>query len=278
MLNSFSIIFGLLSAISFGCGDFTGGYITKRTNVFLVLLYSQFVGSIFLIISIIVFGEKIVFVNVLYGVISGVFGGIGLLAFYHGLSRGNMGIVAPITAVITPIIPLIFSFLNLKYSIAQVIGIGLALLSIWLVSSSHINKKISFNDVTFAIIAGIGFGMFLLFIDLASTSTSILVPILIARLSSFSLIVIVTFYLGNFEIVSKKTFSLTGLAGILDTLGNLFFIFSSKAGRLDFATILLSLGPVVTVLLAWKILHEKLSKTQILGIGLSVFAVSLLSS
>ena len=242
MLSSISIIFGLLSALSFGCGDFAGGYITKRVNVFLVLLYSQLVGSIFLIISIVVLGEKIVFVSVLFSVISGIFGGIGLLAFYYGLSRGNMGVVAPITAVITPIIPLLFSFLNLKYSIAQAIGIFFAFLSIWLVSSSHLNKKISYNDVILACTAGIGFGMFLLFIDLASTSRSVLVPILLARLSSLGIIILATFYLRNFKVINIKMFSLTALAGILDTSGNLFFIFSSKAGRLDFATILLSLG------------------------------------
>ena len=63
------------------------------------------------------------------------------------------------------------------------------------------------------------------------------------------------------------------LVGVLDTVGNIFFIFSSKSGRVDFATILLSLGPVVVVLLAWKLLHERLSKIQILGIFLSIMAV-----
>lgn len=277
-LDYLAIVFGLSAAASFGMGDFTGGYTTKKTNVFLVLLYSQIVGALFLIVSILFIGEQLSFTTIIFSTISGIFGGIGLLAFYRGLSLGNMGIVAPITAVVTPIIPLLYSFLNLKYTIGQIVGIILAFIAIWLVSSSKLEKKITYDDVTLAILAGIGFGVFLLFIDLASTTTSVLYPILIARLSSLVLIICATTYFGKFEKIDPKIVGLSALAGILDTLGNLFFVFSSKSGRLDFATILLSMGPVVTVLLAWKLLHEHLTKTQLVGIALSVIAVSLLSA
>ena len=278
MLNSFAILFGLFSAVSFGCGDFTGGYVTKKTNVLLVLFYSQIIGLIFLLISIFILGEELIFDSMFFSSISGIFGGLGLLAFYRGLSLGNMGMVAPITAVVTPIIPLFYSFLKLEYTINQIVGIFLALLSIWLVSSAKLEKKISYDDVSLAIIAGIGFGLFLLFIDLASSNSSILQPILFARFSSITMIALVVLYSKKFEVIQPKILGLTAIAGILDTVGNLFFIYSSKTGRLDFASILLSLGPVVTVLLAWKLLHEDLTKIQVIGIVLSVLAVALLSS
>ena len=192
MFNEFGILFGLLSAVSFGTGDFSGGFITKRTNVLLVLLYSQIVGSFFLMIAIFVVGENFVFSTIFFSAISGICGGIGLLAFYRGLSLGNMGIVAPITGVVTPIIPLLYSFLNLKYSFTQLAGITLALIAIWLVSSTKVNQKVSYEDIGLAIVAGIGFGLFLLFIDFASSPTSVLYPILVARFASITMIFLVT--------------------------------------------------------------------------------------
>lgn len=278
MLNSFFIVFGLLSAISFGCGDFAGGFITKKTNVLMVLLYSQIVGSIFLFIGILLLGEQFTFSIVLFSALSGIFGGIGLLAFYEGLSLGNMGIVAPVTGVITPIIPLLVVIFSFQYSINQILGIIFAMIAIWLVSSSKINQKITVNDLALAIIAGIGFGFFLIFIDMASTPSLFLFPILIARFSSIAMILAVSIYFKKIHLIKPKLFGLTAIPGILDTVGNIFFIFSSKSGRIDFASVLLSMGPVVTVVLAWKILHEKLTKIQILGITLSVVAISLLSS
>jgi drug/metabolite transporter (DMT)-like permease len=271
-------IFGLFSAISFGFGDFSGGYFTRNTNVLLVLIYSQLTGFLFIFLLMMAFQEVIVLDLIFFNVTSGIFGGIGLLFFYHGLSHGNMAIVAPIVAVITPIIPLFYSFLNFTYNSWQLIGIPVAFIAIFLVSKSKIKEKISLFDIKLAILAGIGFGMFLLFIDLGSSETSIFFPIIVARISSIIVISIITIYLGEFKRIPLKNIAYIGIVGILDTTGNLFFILSSKSGRLDIATILLSMGPVVTVILAWKLLHEKLTKTQIIGILLSIVAVILLSN
>ena len=278
MLNPYSIIFGFLSALSFGIGDFSGGFVTKKINVLLVLLYSQITGLMFLIVSILLIGEVLDVNAIPFGLLSGIFGGIGLLAFYRGLSLGNMKIVAPITSVITPITPLVFSLLSLDYTTNQIIGILLALIAIWLVSSSKVEEKVTYLDIILAVVAGIGFGFFLLFIDFASSQTSVLYPIVFARISSIIMTICILAMTGNFKILDRKPITIISIVGILDTVGNLFFIFSSKAGRVDFSSIILSLGPVITVILAWRILKENISKTQVLGIILSVFAISLLSS
>ena len=173
MLSTFALLFGLLSTLSFGAADFSGGFVSKKTNVFLVLLYSQIIGLIFIFISIFLLVVWVVFNTMFFSAIGGLFGGIGLLAYYHGLSLGNMGIVAPVTAIITPIIPLFFSFFSLKYSINQTLGIILALLAIWCVSSTRVEKALAYDAIVLAIIAGIGFRFFMLYLKLPSTDTSV---------------------------------------------------------------------------------------------------------
>ena len=277
MVISPAIALGLLSAISFGSGDFTGGYVTKKTNVFLVLLISQIVGLIFLIILLFLSNEIIIFDGLLFNLGSGIFGAIGLIIFYQGLSKGSVGVIAPVTAVIAPLIPLFFSLFQQTYSPVQIFGMFLALLAIWLVSYTKSEIKQIKSDLSYALGAGLCFGLFLLLINLGSSTESVFFPIILARIASTTLMIIIVSYLGVFERTSIKQTGLISLAGILDTLGNYFFILSSKAGRVDFASILLSLGPGITVILAWSILKERLSKIQIIGIFLSIIASYFLS-
>jgi len=75
-----------------------------------------------------------------------------------------------------------------------------------------------------------------------------------------------------------KAFLLTGiLAGILDTMGNLFYILAARAGRLDIAALVASLYPAGTILLAALLLRERPSRRQMAGIGLALAAVAMLS-
>ena len=67
------------------------------------------------------------------------------------------------------------------------------------------------------------------------------------------------------------------VAGILDTLGNLFYVLAAQAGRLDIAAMVSSLYPAGTILLAAILLRERPSRQQMAGIGLALAAVVMLS-
>jgi uncharacterized membrane protein len=278
MSESLSILSGLASATTFGSGDFTGGFITKRHNVFLVLLLSQIAGVSFLIVLTIIAGETITPNQIFFGSLSGLSGAIGLLAFYRGLAVGNMAIVAPITSVITPLIPLFASLISkLEYTIFQIIGFVLALIAIWMVSHSKVEKKVFLSDLKLPVIAGVGFGLFLVLIDKASTENSFFFPLVFARLASIGLVFCIIILTKRFERINVKSFSIIALTGILDALGNLFFVISAQLGRLDVASILTSLAPAVTILLAWLVIKEKITKLQVLGVSIAILSIILIS-
>jgi len=67
------------------------------------------------------------------------------------------------------------------------------------------------------------------------------------------------------------------LAGALDTLGNLFYIQTTRFGRLDVAAMICSLYPAGTILLAALVLREWPTRRQFAGIALALAAVVLLS-
>jgi drug/metabolite transporter (DMT)-like permease len=107
------IIFGLATAISWGAGDFSGGLASKRTSVYSVVVISQFVSLLLLILVALLVPEGSNSVqDMVIGGIAGVFGAAGLVALYSGLARGPMGLVAPVTAVVAAIIPVLYGLWN----------------------------------------------------------------------------------------------------------------------------------------------------------------------
>lgn len=103
-------------------------------------------------------------------------------------------------------------------------------------------------------------------------------PLIAARLASLTLLIIIAILLKPHPRPGKIATPWILAVGVLDTLGNVFFAFATRAGRLDISAILCALYPATTVLLAYIFLHERLSIRQWLGVALAFLAVGLIAS
>src|SRR5579872_4873581 len=114
-MNQFvpTIIFGLAASLCWGSGDFSGGMATRRANVLSVVIAAYTVGFVLLVTLALIWREPFPSAaNVLWGALAGVAGVLGLLAFYTALATGKMGIAAPVSAVLTATLPVLFSALT----------------------------------------------------------------------------------------------------------------------------------------------------------------------
>jgi len=272
------ILLGLSSAFSWGAGDFSGGLASKRTSAYTVVVLSQFVSLLILLFAVfLVTPEAFTTQAAIWGGIAGVCGALGLVALYSGLARGPMGVVAPLTAVIAAIVPVVFSIFQIGLPAASdLIGIIVALGAVWIISSGNNLAKINFKDVALPLLAGLGFGLFFILIARASTESTIW-PLVFARTSSVIFIFLVGLLLGKNEIPQRSQVPLIALAGIFDTAGNILFILATRFGRLDIAAVLSSLYPAATVFLAWLVLKERLTNRQWIGVVLVILAVVLIA-
>ncbi|WP_440951912.1 EamA family transporter [Methanococcoides sp. FTZ1] len=274
------VFFGLMAAISWGAGDFSGGFASKRANVYSVVLITQAVGVFLLAASAHLMGEVMPPVNgMIWGAIAGVFISIGLLALYRGLSQGRMGLVAPTSAVVAAAVPVIYgAFYEGLPAVHQMIGFAFALVAVWLIAGGgDESSKIERSDLILPLIAGTGFGLFFISIDKVS-DTAVLWPLTAARIAAVITLLVFIAYSRQIYVPSKNVFPVILLAGIFDTGGNTFFALASQAGRLDIASITSSLYPAGTVLLAWIILKEKLSSKQWMGVAAALVAIVFISS
>ena len=145
------ILFGLASAASWGAGDFSGGLAAKRSPVYSVVILSQLVGLVLLVALALLLSEPFPTPSdLLWGAAAGLVGGLGLMALYQGLATGRMGVVAPVNAVVSAALPVLFGiWVEGPPAIQQFAGFGLAFVGVWLVSrSSDVDAFLASNDCT----------------------------------------------------------------------------------------------------------------------------------
>ena len=276
--EALAVVYGLASAASWGTGDFSGGVATKRSNVYSVIIVSQLVGGALLLALAFLLAEAIPSPdNLLLGGLAGISGALGLVALYTGLARGRMGIVAPITAVVTAFFPVIVGIINEGFpSTWQLLGFGIALIAVWFLSRGGSDAAIQARELSLPVAAGLGFGLFFIFIDRVSDN-AILWPLVAARIASISMLFVFVTTRRQGKVPARNQLLIIALAGIFDTGGNAFFALATRLGRLDISAVLSSLYPAATVLLAWFILKERLVLQQWLGVVAALVALVLIA-
>lgn len=268
-----TVVLGLVSAIAWGCGDFGGGLLTRRTALFGVVLISQFVGMLMALGLAVARGETMPSpADFGWSVLAGVAGGIGITALYQGLAVGRMGIVAPVTGVIAALIPVAAGIL--LEGVPQplvVVGIGLAIGAVILVSRVT-DEGSGPSGLGLALVAGVGLGA--LSVCIAQISDGHAFGPLVAIRGTEAVLIGAAVVLTRARWrPGRRLLPAIAAVGVLDMLGNGAFILAVQAGALAVAAVLSSLYPVTTVILATVILKEKVTRDHAAGIGLAGVAI-----
>ncbi len=275
-----AVFYGLLSALTWGSGDFSGGLASKRTDVFSVVLISQFFGGLLVLALALVFEpEGLTGQDFALGAAAGICGALGLLAFYQALASGRMGLTAPLASLVSAIVPVLFGLsLEGLPSPKQGLGFLIAFVSVWLISKEGGGKvRAAVRDWLAPLFAGLGFAFFFIIIDQAGDQT-VYWPLFGARLASTTFLLASGSLLGRIRPPARGNLRLILLSGVLDVVGNIFFVLAAQTGRLDISVVLSSFYAAVTVFWAWILLREKLASGQWAGVLAAVLAVVLIAS
>ncbi len=273
-------VLGLASAASWGAGDFSGGLAARRSNVFGVVVISQMAGLALIVAFAVLSAERTpTFADLGWGAIGGLVGVVGLVSFYRALSLGQMGLTAPVAAVISAMLPVLFAAVTKSLpSTAQLAGFGLALIGVWLLSRPKEVGDKPAAGLPLAILAGLGFGGALTLFGQISPG-AVFWPLGFARVISISTLTVIAFATQRSGWrPSRDQIPLIALAGVLDMGGNALFVLAAHVGRLDVAAVLSALYPASTVILARMVLKERLTTPQLTGLAAALVAVALIAS
>lgn len=275
--NVAAVVFGLASALAWGAGDFSGGLAAKRAPVFGVLTIGHGAGLLLLIGLALAWGEPLPSAADLgWGFAAGLAGAVGLASLYRALAVGQMGMVAPVSAVLTAALPALFGvFTEGMPGGLKLAGFGLALVGIWLVAGAGAAGQ-GRDGLGLALLAGCGFGVFFILVHRAGAS-AVFWPLVAARLGSLGLVLPVALVRRQVQRLDLRLLVPVLLSGALDVAGNAFFVLAGQAGRLDVAAVLSSLYPASTVLLAALLLGERVVRVQIVGIAAAIAAIVMIA-
>jgi uncharacterized membrane protein len=294
------VLLGLMSAITYGAADFLGGFATRKTGVFSVIVVSQMLSTP-LLLALLPFlsGDGPSAQALGWGAVSGLAGAAGIGFFYKGLSIGRMSVVAPVTAVLSASIPVVYGLIDGERPGALALGgVGLALVAVALVSASpenivdgqrsvngssqplagSVNRTFGAEGLWQAFASGISFGLFFILLSRTGGSEAGIWPLIGARAASISAMLAGALSLGRSLRPTRGTIGAIAGAGILDVAANVFYLISTRYGLVSIVAVVTSMYPASTVVLARVVLDEKLYRLQAIGLGVAAAGLTLIAT
>jgi drug/metabolite transporter (DMT)-like permease len=278
---------GLAASFFWGASDFLGGLATRKAHVFLVVAVAHSLSlGMLLLLAWATHAPPLPERYALFGLCAGGFGGVALILYYQALSLGDMGLTTAVTGLLTAVVPVVYAFATQgSPKSTQIAGFVLAAAAIALIAYVPAGKPRPLG-LSLAILAGLGFGIFLVVLKVGS-SRGLVWQLIYSRIASASLACAVSLWMvvrpGREAAIWRKEAGdnrflwIAGSAGAVEAVGSLLYMRAAREGRLDVAAVLASLYPVVTILLATWFLKERTTSSQALGMGLALAAVVLVS-
>ncbi len=260
-----------------GASDFLGGVGARRANAFLFTAIVHLSGLV--LVGTLALATHAAFpgnASLAWSLLAGAVGGFALALFYRSLASGNMGLVAPVAAVLGAAIPsIVTAFAEGFPGYRHVFGFILAGIGVWLISRTEAGAGRP-EGLGMAVLAGIGFAGFYLCIHQAGSASALWVAAS-SRFASLLVTATIVLFGRHLRAVAAPVLGIALVAGILDISGTAVFIRASQIGRLDAAVVLSSLYPAVTVVLARIFLHEHFSRARTIGMFAALAAVPMIA-
>lgn len=276
-------VLALLAAAGFGASDFSGGLAARRVPALRVVLVSYPVALVVLGVLAVGMGGPILAGAVGWGLASGVALGLGGWWFYAALGAGPISVVSPVTAVLTAGVPVLIGVIQgERPGPVAAGGIALALLAVALVSRETSDEDVRPHRFTrkvawLTVGSGVAFGLDFVFIHEVPADSG-LWPLAFARVAAAVLVFAAATGARELRLPAGGPLTLAVLAGLADAAANIAMLLALRGSALALPSVLISLFPAVTVVLAIVVLRERVYRGQVLGMALAVASVAMITA
>ncbi len=234
----------------------------------------------------IVYGaDEITHTDLVWSAVAGATVAAGLGSFYVGMGRGLISIVAPVAAVTGAVIPVAYGFARgERPGTVAIVGLVIAFVAVAIVSlapsEQHPETKVGVDPgvILLALTSGVFFGAFYIAFSRVSEDAG-LWPITVQRTASIVVLVLLSVILVR-EPVGRvgRLLPVVLVIAVLEVAATVPLLLALQRGPIAIASVLASLYPVMTVLLAAFVLRERLSRVQLVGVVCALCSVALVSS
>jgi len=279
-------IFALAAAVLYGSADFLGGAAARRAPTLAVVMVSVSFGALIMLPAAMLAGGPLQAAGVGWAVAGGSVGAVGLIVFYQGLAAGPMSVVAPLSALVSTLLPVAVALAaGERQGPAVYAGALICLGAIVLISMEspaagrRQRSHRAARAIGYGAASGLAFGLYFLFLRNAGES-GVLWPVAEARLAGTAVMTVAAIWQRarpGWRSIGLRILLAAGLSGVIDAAANLCYVAATRAGLFGVAVILTSLYPGITVLLARFVLGERMRLVQRLGLTLAAAGVILVT-
>jgi drug/metabolite transporter (DMT)-like permease len=274
---------GLLAALLYGAADLTGGLASRRSAALTVIVGAYAVSlPLVLAATIAEGGPPLTPLALGLALAGGVAEVVATLGLYIALAAGTMSIVSPFVGILGASLPLAVGLgLGEPLPVAKALGMALALVAIVAVAGPVRVDGSSRRALAFATVAGLGYGSSFVLFSLALSAGHGEGPwqvALVARIVGLAVAGVCAVATGRALVAPRGGRSLVGMAGLFDVLATTSLLAALGSGPLGLTSVLASLYPAVTVVLAASLLRERVGRLELAGIACALFAVVLMGS
>ncbi len=273
-----AILFSLLSAFSYGISDFLGGMFAKKVSAWQIAVVGQSSSTICAVTAGIAIGGDVATSDWVWAGVAGLGGGFGTAFLYRGLANGRMSVIAPVSAIGTALVPVAFGLITGdRPSLLVLVGVCCAFPAIYLISQVIDTDPTHEGGVIDGVLAGLGFGFMFAMLGQVGPDANLL-PVGLSQLTSVLGIILTATVLRQPWVPRTKAAFKPLMMGPLGLIATGSFLYATHHGLLSVVSVISSLYPASTVILAALVLREKIHTNQAIGLALAATAVALVAA
>jgi uncharacterized membrane protein len=301
-----ALLLALASSASYGTSDFLASRVTKRLSPVLLVLYSQATQGLVLLVIVLAVRQAFAAVGLAWGAAAGALIAIGLVAYYHALAMGPTGVVASLAAtgaVVPVLVDLIWGELPGVTAMVGVVVVGAGIVVTTLATSREPGEEVvppcrgamrprrnralgivrPPRSILLALLTAMLFGTFFVAVDRGSAAAGdgvlwVTLGIQVGALPVTLVTALSTGGLKGLRVTEPAVLLPVGVVTALNLAGDASLSYAVIGAELAVVSVLASLAPVVTVLLARAFTAERLTRLQSIGVALAVIGTLVIAS
>jgi drug/metabolite transporter (DMT)-like permease len=299
-----AILLALGSSVGYGVSDFLASRVAKRVAPVLLVLYSQALQSVVMLVVVVAVSQPYRAAGLAWGTAAGAVGAAGLIAYYQALATGQTAIVAPLAssgAVLPLLVDLARGERPAPVALAGLVMVlaGIAVTSLATEERDEEAPAPTWHGppatrrrvavprppvpILLALVAAVLFGLFFVLVDLGGVAAGdgVLWVALGVQVGALP-----TTLFGALRWRGRRRLGIddpallwpVALLTVLNLSADGFLAYAVTRGDLAVVSVLASLAPVVTALLAHALTAERPSSPQAAGAALAVLGTMVVAA
>jgi drug/metabolite transporter (DMT)-like permease len=276
-----AIALALTASLFYGGSDFLAGSQARRTSLWTVLIVSQVAAVSLMALVVLARGHALPEEVLLPALGAGLLSAVSVVAGYQALAIGVMGIIGPVCSLGAAVPVIVGLARGERPSAPQLAGIAIALGGAILASrkksAGEHHQATSKLSIVLAALSAMAFGFAMVFYAQGAQSDPYW-SVVLARSTSLAVFALAFVVVRpGLKLTRAAAIPILGV-GVLAIGGAALFSVASTLGYLSIVSVLSSVAPVFLIVLAYVFLHERLSRTQLLGVASALIGVALIAA